>query len=249
MKREYRHASQRSESAWSNAIYELVEKLERLRDTPPSARRERLREDFYELFLKLTGTAAWKTLRERSWRGDCYHDSEDIGSLCARILLKQEKAGKGVFDSGKVPAGAELRGYLNRTIWRGVSQGIINLLRKDRCCITLDVSIFSVTDRAQDAQSLWQDVETVRSRLSARVSGRFRTFTGKTPVDGVIAKALADAGERKLHLEARVPKRTWQREEQAAREELRESLRSSPIWSRGRQDACRRITRHRDPDL
>jgi hypothetical protein len=239
----------RSESEWSNSIAHLEEKLLSFRDPLPGGNSDRLREDFYESFRNLSEAAAKKILATRSWRGDRLHDAEDISSSCTVILLNQESRRKGIFNSQKLPSGPKLRGYLNRTIWGGARQGLTNLIRRDQQCLSLDESIFSIKDHEEDAKSLWDDVENVRFRLNSRIAGRFKTPSGKTPLDSLLAKALADAGERKLYLEAGVPLRSWQREEQAVREELRQSLGQSTVWTQGRQDARRKATHHRDPDL
>jgi len=246
----YRYrTSHRAPSFWREKIHQLAEKLQSFRDLPACEEREKLREDFYESFRNLSAVASRKLIHEWEWKGDRFHDSEDIVSACTSILLRQEVQCKGPFNSAKVAAGCQLRGYLSRLVWRGAAQRTANLYREQVRCRKGDESPLDMASRPEDAVSFWQDVQTLRERLLTGLPGKYRTPAGQIPLDGVLDKALADAGERKLHEETGVPKRTWQRLEQEARDLLRQRLRHSEIWTRDRKAARRKVTLHLDSGL
>ena len=241
-------ASHRSGFTWREAIHGLAEKLD-FRNLPESKSRESLREDFYKSFLSLSVSAALIKLRDSSWKGDRFHDAEEIAAECANTLLSQERQSTGPFAPGpKGFAGDALRGYLNRLIWRGISQKRTNLLRKRARWTQLDESLFDIASSEYDAEGLWQDVEVVRERLDANLPGKYRTASGLTPLDSVIAKALADAGEKELLLKEGAHGRSWQRWEKEAREALQKQLVNSPIRTRtdGRRVARRVMTSRRE---
>lgn len=229
---------------WRSGIRDLADKFLRYREMRDSEEREEIRGEFYESFRNLSLSAARTTLGRWSWKGDRHQDAQEIASRCVETLLKQEQTGAGIFDSAL--GGGKLKGYLNRTVWKGARQRAASILRKESRFGSLDERVFSIRDHRQDAESVWKDVQVVRERLAARIPGKYRTPAGRIPLDGVINRALAVAGERKLHEEAGIARRTWQREEQAARELLRQRLVSSPVWSQGRQDARRKVRRQLD---
>lgn len=227
-------------SPWQDDVAFLHCILLEMRELGDAKRVDDLREKFFAGFRNLSLAAAIKILRDQGWRGNLRQAAEDIASECTLRLLRQERQGTGIFQRDY---GA---GYLNKTIWVGARQRACDLWRSLRRMDSLDESRFDVGVYREDAESLWKDISILRDRLEKGSDSKYRTPAGMLPLDGVLNKALARAGDRKLHEEAGVSKRTWQRLEQRAREDLGEILRDSPIWGRDRETARRKVTLHRD---
>jgi hypothetical protein len=199
---------------WQQLLADLAQSLPLIK----SCRWER--NSFYTNYLQMCQGAARVVLCKMNWRGDLYHDSQDIASECVKGLIRQEQQANGAF-SEEPRTQEQLRGYLSRTIYRSCKQRAIELIGK----VTRQSKVkqrmeLANNDRLEQlhreySSQPWRRLALKEALESMSKAHRRQLPKGITPLQCVLDDALGNG-----LLEGKVPLRTLQRYKQQARETL-----------------------------
>ena len=211
------------ESRWGRAIQSLAAVFKKFHDpaASPSAARA-ARAEFFRQFRELTWAKAKATLLGRGFEGGARENAEDAASDAVILLLKQEKAGRGVFGF-KFADDEALCRYLSGAISRGAKQRVSEVLQGHSRARGLSPkgteALVALPDPRQDIklQQVCMDVREVSLAIAPKYKGRLPE-AGKTPLNELILNICLDK------VESEMAKRSVQRLKKDIREDLRGGL-------------------------
>ncbi len=157
------------------------------------------RELFYREFAEASRGVATRVMKNWGYKGDIYHDAQDVASECTLLLLKQESKGTGLFkDEKRTPT--QLRGYISKTIWDGCKQRIQPLVKKSPRFVSLEamqgVNGFDVSALLDECLST-PDKRLALEEAVQKMQDDHRAYPklpkGVTPMDCVLDDAVSKA--------------------------------------------------------
>lgn len=187
------------------------------------------RERFYQSVWKLAESLTRYHLRGQNWKGDVTQDAMDITAAFCEGLLKQEKNRTGMFDS-TVRSPDELKGYLNRTIRKGVREQAWKFRKSRREWLSFEEDAVMAAVDARKSDWLPQVIRLTKALNAARDRNvKIPSSTvGITSLDFVLRLALnrkvAGGEAKKLVPGKGVPVRTRQNWEKKFRSDIRHEL-------------------------